>query len=573
MNDFEQYSEWREYYNYSSMREGLLSWYSFKKNCRILEVTPQMGALTGLLSSKCCELVCLVRTENDKISLEKRFLKSKNIKYLYKNQIEGAFDYIVAYDPFRYYEQSEQVIEYYKEWNSLLSHNGVLLLAVRNVFSPLSSLSIKNNINRADDMLSLKEELGTVFKRIRFNYVYPDMVFPQEIYTDECPPDRNIALSVTPYSSSINESYENLWKLYKKSFELMDLKNIAGSFLVECSQNGELSDVHRVKITSDRKNGTITVIRKNKVEKISLDKEQPENLKTVADNHNALMRLGINVVTTEFFENKILMPRINAPLLIDVIKTLDDTDAMLLWERFYENIKKSSEKSECAPEWDKKYAVQDWGVILKTGYIEMTPINCFYDNGDFVFFDQEYSVQNCPIGFILFRGLAHVYGENSECSIVRRMKEQYGLNELWDIFSQAEQEFLNTICEDENKKMKEDFFVPNQYQYWEFQRMSVQIIKYLFADLGEKEIVCYGAGDVFTRFMHGYGRLCKISFVVDSNPELWGKKVFGVPVKSISEIKPKLYRVIITSRDVENISNMLLAIGIDDIRMIYNNWE
>lgn len=556
------------------MREGLLSWYRFNKDSRILEVCPHMGALTGLLSSKCRELVCLIRTENDNVCLKKRFSGFSNIKFLYKNQIEGTFDYIIAYDPFRYYEQSENVIGHYMEWDSLLSQNGVLLLAVRNAFSPLTCLSIKNSNNRADDIVSLKEELGGIYSRIRFYYVYPDMVFPQEIYTDEYPPDSNIANTVIPYSSSLSDSYENIWKLYKRSFDIMDIKNIAGSFLIECTHNSKFIDVNRVKITSDRKNGTITVIRQNKVEKILFDKERAVNLKTVADNHEKLVQAGIKVVKTEIIENRIEMPRIDAPLLKDVLKNMDESEAVLLWDKFYEKIKMSSEKSECAPEWDKKYNVHNWDIILKTGYIEMTPINCFYDKGDFIFFDQEYSMQNCPIGFILFRSLAHVYGENSQCKVITILKERYGLNELWSIFSQAEQEFLSNICEDDNKKIKNNFFVPNQYQYWENQRMSIQIIKYLFSDLGEKEIVCYGAGDCFIRFMHGYGRISKISFVVDSNFSLWGTEICGIPIKSPSELKPELHRVIITSNCIDEISMKLLSMGIMDFRFIYNNnWE
>ena len=572
VNKYDVFSEWRQCYNYSSMRNGLLSWYDFKAGSRILEVNPQMGALTGLLASKCRELVCVIRSENDKVNLEKRFSHFTNIRLVYSNQIEGFFDYIIAYDPFCYYETGKDIIEYYKEWEKMLSPKGILLLMINNAFSPLACLSAKNSHNRGDSIASLNKELSQIYRKIKCYYVYPDMVFPQDIYTDEYPPNRNIACSVIPYSAVLDNSYEDILEFYKKSFDVMDEKNIAGSFIVECTNDGEFDDVQRVKITSDRRNGMLTVIRKDKAYKLGYDSNRVESVKLILANHEEMKKAGINVVETKYVENRLEMPIIKAPLLKDVLINLSVDEAVCVWDSFVENIRKSSEICKSSQEWDEKYLRHSWGDVLKTGYIEMTPINCFYDDGNFIFFDQEYSMHNCPINFIIFRSIVHVYGENSQCEIVEILKKRYGLNELWDVFILAERDFLGDICDDENKYIKQCFFSYNQFQYYENQRMSVQTIKYLFSDLGNKDIICYGTGAMFKNFMNGYGRICKIPFVVDSNPELWGKSVCGIPIKSPSDINSERHRVVITCQSVEEIKKILLSMDIQDFRYI-NSWE
>ena len=566
------FSQWRQCYNESSMRKGLLAWYNFKKDSRILEAYPQGGALTGFLASKCRELVCIIRSENDRQSLEKRFADMGNIKYKYIEEIEGAFDYIVAYDPFYYYEVSRNVTRRYKEWHGLLAPEGTLLLSVRNIFSPLSSLSAKNSINRGDDIVSLKKELGEQFSKTKSYYVYPDMVFPQEIYTDECEPDRNIAYSVIPYSSELDNSHEYIWDFYRKAFDVMDIKNIAGAFLMECTNAGEVDDAQRIKITSDRENGMLTVIRKDKVEKAMYDDGQTDSLKNIMSNHKKLKEAGINAVELKMADGKIEMPIIKAPLLKDVLLKLDDSKALKLWERFFENIEKSSKETECAKEWNEKYSEHNWGKILKTGYIEMSPLNCFYDKGDLIFFDQEYTMENCPMSFIVFRSIVHVYGDDSKSEVFETLKKRYGIDMLWDVYMRAELEFLGSICKDKNKVIKDYFFSYNQYLYEKNQRMSVQAIKYLFSDMGDKEIVCYGAGNGFKHFMNGYGRICKIAFVVDSNPQLVGKSVCGIQVKSPAQINPNQHRVIITSRSIEEIKHKLISMNVEDYRYL-NRWE
>lgn len=49
------------------------------------------------------------------------------------------------------------------------------------------------------------------------------------------------------------------------------------------------------------------------------------------------------------------------------------------------------------------------GPILQKVYIELIPLNCFYQNGGFVYFDQEFVRENYPAKYALFRAVHYIY--------------------------------------------------------------------------------------------------------------------------------------------------------------------
>src|SRR5699024_7588369 len=53
-----------------------------------------------------------------------------------------------------------------------------------------------------------------------------------------------------------------------------------------------------------------------------------------------------------------------------------------------------------------KYAM---GTILANGYIDMNFNNCFWKNGQLIFFDQEWMVENIPVNYILYRAVKYAY--------------------------------------------------------------------------------------------------------------------------------------------------------------------
>lgn len=80
--------------------------------------------------------------------------------------------------------------------------------------------------------------------------------------------------------------------------------------------------------------------------------------------------------------------------------------------------------------------------------MELIPLNCFYQNGKFVYFDQEFVKTNYPAKYALFRAIHYIYGFTMRADKyipLEYFKEKYEMTELWDIFLQEEKYFLDKV--------------------------------------------------------------------------------------------------------------------------------
>jgi hypothetical protein len=107
------------------------------------------------------------------------------------------------------------------------------------------------------------------------------------------------------------------------------------------------------------------------------------------------------------------MPRIEAPTLSEHLRSLVESDPEVFvacMDKLYGYILMSS--AHVAKEKNallKLAPSADWGVILEKAYPEMIPVNCFFDNGQFLFFDQEFVSGNYPASYVMFRALNDTY--------------------------------------------------------------------------------------------------------------------------------------------------------------------
>lgn len=75
----------------------------------------------------------------------------------------------------------------------------------------------------------------------------------------------------------------------------------------------------------------------------------------------------------------------------------------------------------------------------------MIPYNCFYVDGQILFYDQEFVKENCPAKYVLFRALryTYIYIPEAESRIpLQYFKDRYQLNNLWNIFEREEAAFV-----------------------------------------------------------------------------------------------------------------------------------
>lgn len=82
------------------------------------------------------------------------------------------------------------------------------------------------------------------------------------------------------------------------------------------------------------------------------------------------------------------MPYISSITLSDYIGKeagLDKNKFIKVLDKLYNCILRSSEKSSHLNRVFPQNDDLDWGIILKKAFIDMVPMNCFYDNDELVF--------------------------------------------------------------------------------------------------------------------------------------------------------------------------------------------
>ena len=241
-----------------------------------------------------------------------------------------------------------------------------------------------------------------------------------------------------------------------------------------------------------RERAFATVIRRDGVvRKIPLFPEGREGARKLFDNIRDLEAHGVPVAAHRIFDDGGLeLPFVSWPTLSNYIKEIikKDTDEFVrLVDEIYANILKSSEqvpteenallkKSLAEGITDKgildgevtgvmrerslesglserqfsDQSAPDFGPILKKAYMELIPLNCFYnpETKEFLYFDQEFVRENYPAKYVLFRAIHYIYcfTPDGEAYYPRqKLMERYGMTETWGIYQKEEQAFLDRV--------------------------------------------------------------------------------------------------------------------------------
>ncbi len=564
---------WDYYYNFSPMREGLFSWYDFDLSSQILEWNPEGGALTKYLSSKCKKVTCVADSLAHKSNLEKRYAQLTNVYIIIKNDLEEEknikYDYIIGVNPFKENQTMLDIQRQYKKWRQLISYDGKLLLIVNNLLAIQKNIGIKNCNGKEFNKYILQRDLIKVFDNIKFHYIFPDYIFPQVIYSDEMRPNYEVVERIIPYAKNIDEIIEDERVIYKAAAQDNMLTSLTNSFFIECSNSSYLSNVLFATVTSEREEYALStrILEGGTVEKKPLNSYAVKQIDRMAKNLLSLKSRCIDVVPFKLEQGTMIMPYIKAPTLINYLKEviIKDSDTFLaVLDDFYQTILKSSEHAESEKNiLVKKYGLKEnWGPILRNVYVEMSPLNCFYYNNKFLFFDQEYILHDYPAKFLLFRSLVHLYytDEIFERYVpLKKVKDKYNINDLWDLFNLEEQSFLYNV---RGKAKNESFYdllsLNNKYKYEAISLVKkAKFIDYIIKANKSKKVVVWGTGNYFDKLMDTFGHIIHIEFAVDSNIEFWNTSKRGIKIKSPQCLDCLDVIVIIACKFADEIKNEL----------------
>jgi phosphorylcholine metabolism protein LicD/2-polyprenyl-3-methyl-5-hydroxy-6-metoxy-1,4-benzoquinol methylase len=485
-DDISEEDDWQIFYHLSELRTGIVSWYDFKPGAEVLEVGAGFGAITKTLCRICGHVTSVESSLYRALAMEQRFKATNNLD-IYAGDIEEIkldrkYDYIVLIGVLETVGNGSSDLLVYTNFIKRLCHylkpDGVILLATENRYGLRYFCgATEPHTNRPFDGINhyphgtsgysfSKQELIDILKQSdlynKFYFPLPDYRLPQLVYTMEYLPDKSLKERLIPYYRRNDTMVAMESELYDDLVDNQVFPFFANSFFVECSLQESFCNVIYAAISTDRglEGSYATTIRNNGiVRKQPLYPEGEKSALKLYQNIQQLIVHHIPVVEHIWNDGIIEMPYIGYPTLSNYIKTIITNDGKMLIEildQIYAYILASSEEVPAQKnallkriqQVDTKASKLDWGPILKNAYLELIPLNCFYNEGEFLFFDQEYVRENYPAKYVLFRAIHYIYGftPNAESILpIQSLKEKYSMVDTWDHFILEEQRFLNEV--------------------------------------------------------------------------------------------------------------------------------
>ncbi|MEG0687464.1 MAG: adenylyltransferase/cytidyltransferase family protein, partial [Hungatella sp.] len=268
-----------------------------------------------------------------------------------------------------------------------------------------------------------------------------------------------------------------------------------------------------------------------------------------------------------------LMPYVNKEIATDYLRRLAKQDVeefIKEVDRFCNLILQSSEHVDGERE-------TSLGILLKRGYWDLVPLNCFWDEGRYLFYDQEFYEENYPANAMIYKMLEVLYVGDTELEAIvsiRYFWKRYHLEEQREIW---QNDMCRSIAEVRHQSDLQIFYekvrrnpeVTNtnrqrmNYSDDEYRRIFVDI----FFNAENKKIILFGSGNFTNRFLVQFRKDYQIDAIVDNDSSKWGSELEGIPIKSaeyLKDISQEDSRIIICVKKYAGVICQLQRIGITD---------
>lgn len=563
--------------------KGLINWYSFEQGSRVLFVGSKEHVLTEVLVDKGCAVVCAQ--------------KEQLFDETWQSENAASFDYVLAD---RVLEPESEPGILAEVFAKVIKPEGVFLLSADNRFGiryfcgdrdPYTDRNFdgvegyRRAYSRAEDMFAgrmySRAELEKVLRGAGWEYMHfysvlPDIDNPALLFSESYTPNEDLVNRVFPTYHYPDTVFMEEEGLYNGLVENNMFHQMANAYLVECSLVNREAKVLHVTNSTDRGKceAMQTVIcADNTVCKRPLYEEGKEKLNHLLCHGEQLKSRGIAVVDASLEDGVYKMPfmayetgqkHLKKLLFEDKEKFLEEMDC------FCRLIFKSSDivKEDCG---------DGQGAVLAKGYMDFVPLNSFYADGEYVFFDQEFCVENCPANLLLWRVIGSFYAGDPEVQKVISRDEllkRYGIFETVHIWQKKETDFLNEILNKKKLRLYHEKCRRNpetvnsnrqriNYSGEEYQRLFVDI----FPKKEEQKLVLFGSGNFAKRFLEMYGNDYPVHAIIDNRESAWGSELGGVKIcspKILEEMPTDEYKVIICIKSYLSVAKQMDSLGVAD---------
>lgn len=559
-----------------SLPKALINWYNFRVGAKILFVSggrPECEVLFDTIKEKGYEAV-----RTDLVSLQ---------------EVNDEFDYVVAAGII---ERSERPKEMLTKLKKLLKTSGKLLLGAENRFAIRYFCGDQDSfsghvLDGIDDYAKVSKKRQRInggrsytkaeyekmlfyagFKKLKVYAVMPELVRPQILLAENYIPNEAIDVRVFPQYNNPETLFLEEEKLYKVLMENHMFHQMANGFFIESTIDGELLDIDQITVQGDRgkKEAMATLVKsKDKVWKRALYPEGMRKIEIMLENTAYLKQHGIPMADAHTENGEYVMPYINGQIATEYFREILQRDVQFFirqLEIFREFILSSSEHVSYdavdwmtfEPWWENRKKddpnIDQWkkrafgtdeekeniGVILKRGYFDMVSINCFHTSEGFIFFDQEFSVENFPANAIFIRTIDFIYKDRPDLERIYSREDilkYFKLYEHQKVWRDKCNAFLQKLRKEKellgyHKQHRRSYrtIVSNRHRMDYSQEEYERLFTNIFKGLGSKTIFLFGSGRYAEKFIEQFGKYYDIAGIVDNNESRWGEKLSGIKI-------------------------------------------
>ena len=565
------------------IEKGLLKWYDFHPGRRVLYIGTAEEVLAELLSECGLEVICAACGQTCELAWQAEYTEK--------------FDYIVSIESLEHLLDPRSTL---RAWRKLLQPDGRLLLGMNNrlgvryfcgdrdfytdrnfdgIENYRQAYASKSDLfhGRCYSRAELKDMLqDTGWSSCQFFSVLTDLHHPSLIYAEDYLPNEDLSIRLFPTYHSPDTVFLEEEGLYSSLIANGLFHQMANAYLIECSCNGVLSDVLHVTSSMERgqEDALLTVIhRTGVVEKRAAFPEGQSRLKELLENGQDLTAHGIRVVGAKLENGVYVMPYMETEVGQVHLKRMLQTDP----EKFLQELDHFRDLILQSSDIVKPDVGDGQGATLRWGYVDMVPLNSFYQDGTFVFYDQEFRMENCPANLILTRMVMSLYGGSRELERIipmRTLLDRYGLTACLERWNKIEREFLTAlrkerelrIYHEHSRRSAEALNVNRQrvnFSEADYQRLFVDIFRH--ADT--RKLILFGSGAYAKKFLALYGRDYPVDAIIDNNAKKWGQNLEGIPIQSpelLRQMQEGEYKVLICMKNYLSVMRQLDTMGIGE---------